>query len=97
MASVFVFLVEGRARYGAHLSVPVILLLANAIHTEEQLLKFHQRSIAERATNSAAISSRIRAPGHRRRAAMDVRTPGPSFTCITECTLQKKDTKLQSK
>lgn len=36
MASVSVFLVESRARYGANLSVAVIIMLANALHMEKR-------------------------------------------------------------
>lgn len=59
MASIIVFLVESRARYGANLSIPVIFLLVNALYTEKELPKFHKGSIVGCETNSVAILPRI--------------------------------------
>jgi hypothetical protein len=90
MASVFVFLVESRARYGANLSVAVIIMLANALHIEKRNCPNATRAASlECETNSAAISSRNRAPRSSATSRAGCEKTW-SLTCITECTLQEK-------
>lgn len=87
MACVFVFLVEGRARYGADLSVPVISL-ANAIHTRiiAQILEGQHRRMRNKFCSHLVQNSSPRSSATSRDGCENTW----SFTCLTECTLKKE-------